>query len=85
MTKEDVEGCKESTEARNDEPRRGNKNRRAFRETLAVGERREEDLGEGEEEASEGERKRGTGERFARRVGDGDGRRDERKGSKRRK
>lgn len=36
------------TEERNDEPRRGSKNRRAFRETTAaVGERREEDLGGG--------------------------------------
>lgn len=48
MTKEDVEGWKEGTEERNDEPRRGSKNRRAFRETTAaVGERREEDLGGG--------------------------------------
>lgn len=57
MTKEDVEGWKEGTEERNDEPRRGSKNRRAFRETTAaVGERREEDLGGGggEEQAREG-------------------------------
>lgn len=49
MTKEDVEGWKGGTEERNDEPRRGSKNRRAFRETTAaaVGERREEDLGGG--------------------------------------
>lgn len=54
MTKENMEGWKEGTEARNDEPRRGSKNRRAFRETAAaVGERRKEDLGGGEEEASE--------------------------------
>lgn len=57
MTKEDVEGWKEGTEARNDEPRRGSKNRRAFRETRRrEGERREEDLGgRGEEETSRGQ------------------------------
>lgn len=62
MTKEDVEGWKEGTEARNDEPRRGSKNRRAFRETTAVGERREEDLGEGRGGGERGGRKRGTRE-----------------------
>lgn len=55
-----MEGWKEGTEARNDEPRRGSKNRRAFRETTAVGEHREEDLGGGEEKASE---RRGKGAR----------------------
>lgn len=60
MTKEDMEGWKEGTEARNDEPRRGSKNRRAFRETTAVGECRKEDLGGGEEKANEG---RGKGAR----------------------
>lgn len=50
---EDMEGWKEGTEARNDEPRRGSKNRRAFRETTAaVGECRE-DLGGGEKKANE--------------------------------
>lgn len=46
MTKENMEGWKEGTEARNDEPRRGSKNRRAFRETTAaaVGERGEKKI-----------------------------------------